>query len=114
MQNKILIFMITFFISFFSFAKNKNTEKFQKPIKKYLPEIQSCNSEADTKITGKVVVDLEINDNASFQRIKINEEQTTLQNLNIQKCVIDKMKKIKFPKAEKGEIVSFSYAVDFK
>lgn len=116
MKNKFLIFLVTTFMSSFSFAKPQNTEKFQKQIKKHLDKIQKCHDEVSSKpaTSGKVVVDFEIDDKASIHRIKINDEQTTLNNLNLQKCVVDKMKEIKFPKAAKSEIVSFSFPVFFK
>lgn len=116
MKNKILISFIITFVSVFSFAKSQNTEKFQKPIKKHLTKIQKCRDEAgqNTTVSGKVVVDFEIDDKAALHRIKINDEQSTLTDLNLQKCVIDEMKKVKFPKAAKGKIVSFSYPVIFK
>ena len=113
MQNKILILIVTLFLSPFLFAKEKNTETFQKPIKKHLVEIKACSKEAANKVSGKVVVDLEINDNASLHRIKINEAGTTVQDLNIQKCVVDILKKVKYPKAEKSKTVAFSYSVEF-
>ena len=116
MKNKVLIFAAITFLSSFSFAKSPNAEKFQNPIKKHLVKIQKCRDEAGgkTMVAGKVVVDFEIDDKASIHRIKINDEQTTLNDLNLQKCVVDKMKEIKFPKAAKGEIASFSFSVIFK
>ena len=116
MKNKILISFIITLISSFSFAKSQNTENFKKPIKKNLAKLQSCSEKTTSKtaVSGTVVVDLEINDNASIQRIKINDEQSTLEDLNVQQCVVLTMKKITFPKAPKGEIVPFSYPVIFK
>lgn len=117
MKNKFLISFVITFLSLCSFAKSQNTEKFQKPIKKHLAKIQKCRDEASTKtfmVSGKVVVDFEINDKASIHRIKINDDQTTFNDLNVQKCVVFTMKEIKFPKAPKGKMVSFSYPVIFK
>ncbi|WP_409478272.1 AgmX/PglI C-terminal domain-containing protein [Pseudobdellovibrio sp. HCB154] len=114
MKNKFLISLAITFVSLFSFAKSQNTESFQKPIKKNLAKLQSCSEKSATAVSGTVVVDLEINDNASIQRIKINDEQSTLTDLNVQQCVVLTMKTFKFPKAAKGQIVPFSYPVNFK
>ena len=116
MKNKFLIYSVIIILPLFSFAKSKSTEKFQKPIKKYLDKIKSCREKAnsDSLTSGKVVVDLEINDNGALQRIKINDELTTVSDLNVQMCIIKTMKEINFPKAAKGQTVSFSYPVIFK
>lgn len=116
MKNKFLISCTITFLSLFSFAKSENTENFQKPIKKNLAKLQSCGEKTTSKVaaSGTVVVDLEINDNASIQRIKINDDQSTLTDLHVQQCVVLTMKTIKFPKAPKGKIVPFSYPVNFK
>lgn len=116
MKNKILVFLTITFVSLFSFSKPQNTENFQKSIKKNLAKLKSCSDKSGSKtaVSGTVVVDLEINDNASIQRIKINDDQSTLTDLNVQQCVVLTMKEFKFPKAPKGEIVPFSYPVNFK
>ena len=105
MKNKILISFIVTLISSFSFAKSQNTEIFKKPIKKNLAKLQSCSEKTTSKeaVSGAVVVDLEINDNASIQRIKINDEQSTLEDLNVQQCVVLTMKKITFQKPQKAK-----------
>lgn len=79
--------------------------------------MQNCRNPETTKnvtATGKVVIDYQIDDKGSLHKLKINDAETTLTDLNIQKCVADVMKKIKFPKATKGKIVSISYPVEFK
>ncbi len=117
MKNNFLIFFGVIFISISAFANSVDKKNFEKPIKKYLPELQACRGDASTStfmVSGKVVVDLEINDTAKISRIKINDEKTTLQDLNLQKCVVDVMKTIKFPKAPKGTIVALSYPITFK
>lgn len=121
MKKNIILFSCVFcFVSFFSlitFAKSKaDDEKFKKPIIRFLPAMKSCR-DSGTKQTmqasGKIVVDYEINDKAELHKIKINDEQTTLTDLNLQKCVVDYMKKIKFPKAPKGKTVKITYPVEF-
>ena len=126
MKSNIFLFIFSVFLPFLSFAESKDltiaeakskNEKFQKPIVRFLPAMKSCrNSESVTNVsvTGKIMIDYEIDDKGSLRRLKINDEKTTLNDLNIQKCVIDLMKKIKFPKAAKGKIVSISYPVEFK
>jgi hypothetical protein len=112
-----LAFVTVFFVSLLSLAKADNTEKFKKAFNRWLPKIQNCRLEASSAnliLAGKIVVDLEINDNASLKRIKINDDQSTLSDLNVQKCVVDVIKKINFPKAAKGKTVSFSYPITFK
>lgn len=116
MKNKFLIFLAITSVSLFSFAKSPNTENFKKPLKKNLAKLQSCSEKSTSKMgaSGTVVVDLEINDNAAIQRIKINDDQSTLTDLNVQHCIVLMIKKITFPKAPKGEIVPFSFPVNFK
>jgi len=117
LKKNVILFMCTVLLSVFSFAKNKtDDEKFKKPIIRFLPMMKSCR-DSGTKQTmqasGKVVVDYEINDKAELHKIKINDEQTTLTDLNLQKCVVDAFKKIKFPKAPKGKTVKITYPVEF-
>lgn len=117
MKKNIILFMCTCLLSVFSFAKTKAAdEKFKKPIIRFLPAMKSCR-DAGTKQTmqasGKIVVDYEIGDKGELHRIKINDEQTTLTDLNLQKCVVDTFKKIKFPMAAKGKTVKISYPVEF-
>lgn len=118
MKSNIFLFIFLIFSSIFTSAETKNkNEKFEKPIIRFLPAMKSCrSSDAVTNISvaGTVVVDYEINDKGSLHRVKINDDKTTLHDLNVQKCVVDLMKKIKFPKAAKGKIVSISYPVEFK
>ena len=117
MKKNLLTFIAVFFASTLSLAKADNTEKFKKSFNRWLPKIQNCRLEASSAnliLAGKIVVDLEIDDKASLKRVKINDDQSTLSDLNIQKCVVDVVKKIKFPKAAKGKVVSFSYPITFK
>lgn len=118
MKSNIFLFVFAIFLPLLSMAETKNkNEKFEKPIVRFLPAMKSCrNPDTVTNISvaGTVVVDYEINDKGSLHRLKINDEKTTLNDLNVQKCVVDLMKKIKFPKAAKGKIVSISYPVEFK
>lgn len=118
MKSNIFLFIFLIFSSIFASAETKiKNEKFEKPIIRFLPAMKSCrNPETVTNISvaGTVVIDYEINDKGSLRRVKINDDKTTLNDLNVQKCVVDLMKKIKFPKAAKGKIVSISYPVEFK
>lgn len=98
------------------FAKT-NAKKLESTIIKNEHKLQQCRNEANTNtfmVSGKVVVDLEINDTAQIQRIKINDEKTTLKDLNLQMCVVNVFKKIKYPKAPKSQIISISHPVIFK
>lgn len=118
MKKNVILFMCACLLSSFSFAKSKIdvNEKYKKPIIRFLPMMKSCR-DAGTKQTmqalGKIVVDYEINDKAELHKIRINDEQTTLTDLNLQKCVVDAFKKIKFPKTPKGKIVKITYPVEF-
>lgn len=118
MKKHIILFISVCLVSVFSFAKTNKAddEKFKKPIIRFLPAMKSCR-DAGTKQTmqasGNIVVDYEINDKAELHKIKINDEKTTLTDLNLQKCVVDFFKKIKFPKAPKGKTVKISYPVEF-
>ena len=119
MNKNILLLICISFLPLFSFAKNEKVDKeaYRKPIIRFLPAMQTCRDSANTQtflVSGKVVVDYEINDKAEMNKLKINEEKTTLKDLNLQKCVIDTMKKIKFPKAPKGKSVAISYPFTFK
>lgn len=117
MKKENVIFIAVLFLSSLALAKADNTEKFKKAFNRWLPKIQNCRIEASSAnliLAGKIVVDLEINDNASIKRIKVNDDQSTLTDLNVQKCVVDVIKKINFPKAAKGKTVSFSYPISFK
>jgi hypothetical protein len=117
MKKNLLFFFVMIFLSLFSFAKSKTNEKFEKPIAKYLSEIQSCREQGSGQVfivSGKVVVDLKIEDKGFIERIKINDDETTLQDFSVQKCIVLVMKKIKFPAAPKNRTVSFSYTVFFK
>lgn len=117
MKRIIFLFSCVIFWSLFSFAKGENkNEKFEKPIIRFLPAMQECRKEAlkNSIVSGKIVVDYQINDKAELHKVKINEEKTTLSDLNMQKCVVDVMKKIKFPKAPKGKTVSITYPIEFK
>lgn len=118
MKKNLILFVYVSILSVISFAKEKvSTEKYEKPIIRFLPAMQMCRESTTTQtflVSGKVVVDYEVNDKAELQRLKINEEKTTLKDLNLQKCVIDTMKKIKFPKAPNGKTVKISYPIIFK
>ncbi|AZZ37897.1 hypothetical protein CIK05_14170 [Bdellovibrio sp. qaytius] len=118
MKRNIILFSLSFFLSIFSFAADKKSnEKFEKPVAKFMPALQTCRESATSQtflVSGKVVVYYEVNDKAEIQRIKINDDQTTLKDLNLQMCVLGVIKKIKFPKAPKGTIVSISYPIIFK
>ena len=118
MKANIFIFSFTVLTGFFSFAENKESKnKFEKPIVRFLPAMQSCRNASTVQnitVTGKIMIDYQVDDKGSLNGLKINDEKTTLNDLNLQKCVIDVMKKIKFPKAPKGKTVSVSYPVIFK
>lgn len=118
MKSNIFLFVFLIFSAIFASAETKNkNEKFEKPIVRFLPAMKSCRSTdavQDVTVAGKIVIDYEINDKGSLHRLKINDDKTTISDLNLQKCVIDVMKKIKFPKAPKGKTVSVSYPVIFK
>lgn len=117
MKNNLMVFATLMIFSLFTSAKSNSHKKFEKPIKKYLPEIQNCREQSSGQvfiISGKVIVDLVINDKGLINRIKINDDETTLQDFSVQKCIVFVMKKIKFPEAPKNQLVSFSYTVIFK
>lgn len=117
MKNNLLIFSTALLFSLSSFAKSESNAKFLKAIKPHSKEIFDCKSQANTSAlinAGRLFVDLEVNDQAEVHRIKINDEKTSLQDLNIQKCVVDVLKTVKFPKANKGKLAKFSYEVFFK
>lgn len=112
------LFFTIIFLSITSNAKGKSSdEKFKKPLVRFLPAMQQCRSSDNIQnisVTGKVVVNFNINDKGQLHKIKINESETTLNDLNIQKCVVDVIKKVKFPKAPKGKTISLNYPVIFK
>ena len=117
MKKNILFFSGMILLSLFTFAKSKTNEKFEKPISKFLPEIQSCREQGSGQvfiISGKIAVDLEINDKGLLEYVKINDDETTLEDFSVQKCVVEVMKKIKFAPAAKDKTVSFTYTVLFK
>ncbi len=87
----------------------------RKVIKNHLLEFKKCYElEFKTKpdLEGKVVVDLAVSDKGNVLKTKI--VSTQLNNLNVENCLLDVFKTLKFPNAPNGTVVEVRYPFLFK
>jgi hypothetical protein len=110
---KIGSFILTLMMSNLALADGFR-EEVRTVIKKSLPEITQCYTQAlqkDSTLKGKVVLNWDINDQGKAE--KVEAKSTDLKNDETLECIKSKVAKQRFPAAPKGEIANVGYPFQF-
>ena len=90
-------------------------EAIRRVFRSGLIEFKKCYEAEYSKnksLAGKVVLFLEITDEAAVKSAKI--KSTTLKNENVENCLIEKVKTFVFPAASKGTVAEVLYPIVFQ
>ncbi|RYZ66034.1 MAG: AgmX/PglI C-terminal domain-containing protein [Proteobacteria bacterium] len=91
-------------------------EKIRQVVKKHEKDIRACYESQLTKepnLSGKLVVDWDIDDEGKVLNAAVNANSTDLKNAAVAGCVIKHLQTWTFPVAAKGEKVSVTYPWSF-
>lgn len=103
-------------------AESADREAVRRAVKTHLSEVKTCYDDAlkkdshnkDSQLSGKIVLDFEVDNAGKVPSAKVNEKKSTLKSSDIEQCLIDKVKSWTFPPSPKGTIISVSYPFIFK
>lgn len=110
-----LVWIIVLLFPAMVFAK-ADQEAIRRVIRQHLGEVKSCYEASlaqNPGLTGKIVMDFEINDTGAVKKAEVNESKSSLKDLEVRKCLTDKFLTWKFKAAPKGELVAVSYPFEF-
>jgi PBP1b-binding outer membrane lipoprotein LpoB len=92
-----------------------NRENIRQVFRSHLPEIKSCYDtelkNVNGDLEGKVVLEIEVNDQGNAD--KVTAQSTTLNNSNVENCMIQIFKQTKYPPAPKDKTVVIQYPFIF-
>ena len=93
-----------------------NKAAIRKTFLSHRSDIHSCYKEAHEKnpeVSGKFVINFEIQEDGSTKDEKINTEKSTIEDEDFGECLIGKIRGIQFPKAPEGQTVTVRYPFRF-
>mgnify|MGYP001164658233 CR=1 FL=1 len=110
------LFLIFSLIAVSSFAENTvpDKEKVREVIRKNLEEIRKCYekvAELQPDLAGNVTLDWSLTENGSVEKIKV--QSSSLQSKEVENCVADLVKSLKFPKPMSEKTVHITYPFVF-
>ena len=93
-------------------AATVDKEKIRQVMKKHEKQVRDCYEaeiDKDPKVSGKIVLDWDVDDKGKVTKSSINEKSTTLKNNAVRACMLEHLKAWEFPAAPTGQTVSVSY-----
>lgn len=91
-------------------------EQIKSTVRKNNSKISACYAEGlkeNPELKGKLVVEWDVDDKGKMLKAVVNKSKSTFENEKVANCVIEKLKSLEFPAAEKGQIVSVSFPFAF-